>query len=171
MQYFDFYNIPVSFIIDEKKLRSLFLRKSKELHPDFHTLESEEKQQEILDLSTLNNEAYKVLSDKNKRMEYILKNMELVGEGVKNTVPQEFLLEMMDINEEIMELQFDYNENKHKHLLALVQQKEEALEEKGLTILAAFDSSNPETAIPIRDYYLEKKYLIRLRENVMQIKN
>ena len=59
MNYFEFYNIPVSFNVDKSALKRTFYANSKKSHPDFYTLESEEKQLEVLELSTLNNKAYK----------------------------------------------------------------------------------------------------------------
>ena len=70
---------------------------SKEYHPDFYANEDEAKQQEILELSTINNKAYLALSDAAKRLEYILKLHDLVSEGAKPQLPADFLMEMMDI--------------------------------------------------------------------------
>ena len=113
MNYFDFYEIPVSFLIDEAQLKLQFYEKSKKFHPDFYTLESEEKQQEVLQLSTLNNEAYKTLSDFDKRMKYILDLKGVLEEEGKNQIPQSLLMEMMDINENLMELEFDFDKTKY----------------------------------------------------------
>ena len=72
MNYFEFYKIPISFKVDEEGIKKQFYRYSKEYHPDFYTLESEEKQAEVLQLSTLNNEAYQTLSNQDRRMKYVL---------------------------------------------------------------------------------------------------
>ncbi len=58
MTYFEFYKIPLSFKVDKAALKRQFYALSKQYHPDFYTLASEEKQAEILELSTLNNKAY-----------------------------------------------------------------------------------------------------------------
>src|SRR5579883_1551452 len=78
MNYFEFYNIPESFDPDQAELKRTFYSLSKQYHPDFHANEDEAKQQEILELSTLNNKAYQTLSDPDKRLEYILKLHDLV---------------------------------------------------------------------------------------------
>ena len=62
MNYFDLYGIKESFNVDQALVKRKFYELSKLYHPDFYINESEEKQQEILDLSTLNNKAYQVLS-------------------------------------------------------------------------------------------------------------
>src|ERR1700712_951777 len=103
MNYFDFYGIPESFNPDQTALKKKFYQLSKQYHPDFYANEGDEKQQEILELSTLNNKAYQALSDPNKVLEYILRLHELVSEGAKPQLPGDFLMEMMDINERLME--------------------------------------------------------------------
>ncbi|HRD80271.1 MAG TPA: Fe-S protein assembly co-chaperone HscB, partial [Saprospiraceae bacterium] len=62
MNYFEFFRLPLSFQLDEEALRKAFYANSKKYHPDFYTLESEEKQTEILELSTINNQAYHTLA-------------------------------------------------------------------------------------------------------------
>src|ERR1700744_4949692 len=104
MNYFEFYGIPESFKLDEGLIKRKFYELSKEYHPDFHANEDDEAQQEILELSTLNNKAYQTLSSPAKRLEYILKLHDLVSEGAKPQLPADFLMEMMDINERLMEI-------------------------------------------------------------------
>ncbi|MEY3248664.1 MAG: Fe-S protein assembly co-chaperone HscB, partial [Bacteroidota bacterium] len=94
MNYFEFYDLPVSFHPDDDALRQQYYRKSRQYHPDFHTLSTVEHQEEMQDLSTLNNEAYKTLSDPDRRMRYILELHGLLGEADQSAqLPQAFLLE------------------------------------------------------------------------------
>src|ERR1700761_5230210 len=104
MNYFEFYGLHESFTLDDSLLKKKFYQLSKEYHPDFYANEDETKQQEILELSTLNNKAYQTLSDPAKRLEYILRLHNLVSEGAKPQLPSDFLMEMMDINERLMEV-------------------------------------------------------------------
>src|ERR1700744_5327861 len=104
INYFEFYGIPESFAPDEALLKKKFYQLSKEYHPDFYANEADEKQQEILELSTLNNKAFQALSDQYKRLEYILRTHNLLEEGAKPQLPADFLMEMMEINERLMEI-------------------------------------------------------------------
>src|SRR6201986_1790267 len=105
MNYFEFYGIQESFTPDAALLKKKFYELSKQYHPDFYANEDDAKQQEILELSTLNNKAYQTLSDPYKRLEYILKLHDLLNEGAKPQLPSDFLMEMMDINERLMEVE------------------------------------------------------------------
>src|ERR1700744_989440 len=103
INYFEFYAIPESFNPDQAALKKKFYELSKQYHPDFFANEDEAKQQEILELSTLNNKTYQTLSDPAKRLDYILRLHNLVADGAKPQLPADFLMEMMDINERLME--------------------------------------------------------------------
>jgi len=168
MNYFEFYNLAPSFYLDETLLRKAFLQNSKKYHPDFFTLESEEKQAEILSAATLNNEAYKILKDFDKRLHYILDLNNIIEDEGKNMVPQEFLMEMMDVNEALMELEFDFDPVKKAKLENQLSLLEESLLQSIESNLKNFNPAKPdlESLNKIKTYYFKKKYLIRLRDNL-----
>src|ERR1700759_5377347 len=104
INFFEFYDIPESFHPDVALLKKKFYDLSKQYHPDFYATDTDEKQQEILELSTINNKAWQTLSDPTKRLEYILRQHELLVDGAKPQLPTDFLMEMMDVNERLMEV-------------------------------------------------------------------
>lgn len=171
MNYFEFYNIPLAFNLDTEALRQLFLKFSKQYHPDFHTLESDEKQAEILELSTINNEAYKTLKDRDKRIKYILELKNLIGDQVKTDLPPDFLMEMMDVNERLMDLQFDYDAEAHEAIKAEIEGKEQELLQNIQPVLENYkDGSSPFSDLEaVRDFYLQNRYLLRLKENLQKL--
>src|SRR4051812_31482033 len=108
MNYFEFYGIPESFFPDEKTIKTKFYEYSRKYHPDFHATAGPEEQREILELSTLNTSAYKTLINAEVRLAYILKLNGLLEADAKNELPSGFLMEMMDLNERLMEQEFDF---------------------------------------------------------------
>ena len=168
MNYFEFFEIPVSFLLDESALKRAFYENSKKYHPDFYTLESDEKQLEVLEMSTLNNEAYKTLSDFDKRMKYILDIKGVLAEEGKNQIPQDFLMEMMDINENLMELEFDFDQNNYNKVQNELKSMESDLLKTIQSYLTNYDdsTSNEEELIAIKNYFLKKRYLLRIQENL-----
>ena len=168
MNYFEFYNLPISFQLDEVALKRTFYANSKRYHPDFFTLEDEEKQNEILELSTLNTQAYKTLSDFDRRMKYVLDLKGVLAEEGKNTLPQDFLMDMMDINEAIMELEFDYDEMTYQKVLTDGQNIDNQIFNEIQPIVENYqDGMTPQYDLEkVKNFYLKKRYLLRILENV-----
>jgi molecular chaperone HscB len=168
MNYFEFYNLPVSFLLDEAALKKTFYANSKRYHPDFFTLENEERQNEILELSTRNTQAYKTLSDFDRRMKYILELKGVMAEEGKNTLPQDFLMDMMDINEAIMELEFDFDEATYQKAINDAQNIENQLFEEIKPVIANYqDNATPPTDLEkVKIFFLKKRYLLRILENL-----
>lgn len=165
--YFSFYDLPVSFTLNEGVLKKKFYQKSRALHPDYYTHESEVKQEEILKQSAYNNDAYNTLKDKNKRIEYILRMYEVLKEEGNNKLDQMFLMEMMDINEALMELQMDPNEEAKKLLIKQIEDIESNLIKEVEPSLQAFDKDHDVGLLDnVLQYYLKKKYLLRIRDNL-----
>ena len=168
MNYFDFYNIPISFNVDAAALKKTFYSYSKKYHPDFYTLESEERQAEILELSTLNTQAYKTLSDAERRMKYVLELTGAMGEEGQNKLPQDFLGDMMDINEAIMDLEFDPNPEDVQRVRNDVQQFDNQLVTDIKPFLDNYQQgvSSTDALEKIKIFFLKKRYLLRIYENL-----
>ena len=168
MNYFEFYDLPISFLLDEGALKKTFYANSKRFHPDFFTIEGEEKQNEILELSTRNTQAYKTLSNVDSRMKYILELKGVMAEEGKNKLPQDFLMDMMDINEAIMELEFDFDETAYQKVLTDAQNIESQLFEEIKPILESYkeDVTAESDLEKVKIFYLKKRYLLRILENV-----
>ena len=167
--YFEFYNIPESFILDEKALKNKYYQLSREYHPDFYANEPQEKQNKILQLSTQNTNAYRTLSDKDLRMQYILKEHGLLEEG-KNELPSEFLMEMMELNEELMELEFDFDADKLHEIGEKSSGIVAQLDNDILPVLQRYPElhgvTKSEALEQVKTYYLKKKYLLRIQETL-----
>ncbi len=171
MNYFEFYGIPVSFLPDQDLLKRKFYEISRSFHPDFHTLASEEEQEIALEKATMNNRVFRVLSDFDQRLRYILDlHGKLRAEG-ENKVPEDFLMEMMDLNEGIMELEMEPSAEKKSELIRDIESlRQEALQsiEPMLTIEHVDDLREAEWTA-LTDYYLKSRYLHRLKANIEKL--
>ncbi|MDB5010406.1 MAG: Fe-S protein assembly co-chaperone HscB [Mucilaginibacter sp.] len=167
MNYFEFYSIPESFNPNQAELKKKFYQLSKQYHPDFYANEDETKQQEILELSTLNNKAYQTLSDPNKLLAYILRLHDLVFEGAKPQLPADFLMEMMEINERLMEAD---NAEEIGHITAEVLAIEGDMNEELHSLTKDYeqlnDTAKESRLNDIANIYFRQKYLLRIKESL-----
>jgi molecular chaperone HscB len=168
MNHFEFFGLPMAFKIDAAALRRAYLLNSKKYHPDYHTLADDAQQASMLELSTLNNEAYAVLNDDDARMRYLLEIHGLIGdESDQKALPQDFLMDMMDINEAIMDLQFDPDPVRYSQTLDQVNQLEAELFASISPILETWTSDAGADALqPVQKFFLKKRYLLRVIENL-----
>jgi len=170
MNYFELYNLPISFHPDQNLVKQQFYALSKKFHPDFYINESEEKQAEVLEFSTLNNKAFQVLKDPQKRLHYVLSIEGELIEGESYTLPQSFLLEMMDINEALMELSFDEDQAKLDEVKSQIAEVEVSLFDELEKLTNAFDGTSPEERSnllkSIKDIFYRNKYIARIKEKM-----
>ncbi|TWR31165.1 Fe-S protein assembly co-chaperone HscB [Mucilaginibacter pallidiroseus] len=167
MNYFEFYDIPESFLPDQTLIKKKFYALSKQYHPDFHANQDDERQQEILELSTLNNKAYQTLSNPNRVVEYVLREHDLINEGAKPQLPSNFLMEMMDINERIMEIEnmAQFGEISVE-VLAIESDMNYELHEL-IKDYSELDHTAQENRLnEIANIYYKQKYLLRIKESL-----
>ena len=164
MNYFELYEIPVSFLADEILIKQNYYANSKKYHPDFFINESEEKQAEVLHFSTLNNEAYRLLTDFDKRVAYILTLTGQITVAEKFVLPPDFLMEMMEFNEAWMDAE---DENAKQGIIHQIEQIKNELYApiKNYMEMDQIDSISQEAMLQIKSYYYKKKYLDRILED------
>jgi len=165
--YFQFFNLPEAFNIDLRILRSQYIANSKLYHPDFHTLSTQSEQDKVLEQSTINNEGWKTLKDPQKRIAHLLDIHNALPEEGQAKVPHEFLMEMMDINEALMELEFDPDPLIRDKVTQAIRDLEVQLNKEGQAAMNAWDEDHEESFLTIvQAYYLKMKYLQRIKEKV-----
>ncbi|WP_090882944.1 iron-sulfur cluster co-chaperone HscB C-terminal domain-containing protein [Pedobacter rhizosphaerae] len=169
--YFEFYHIPVAFNPDLNAIKLQFYANSKKYHPDFFANESDEKQQEVLELSTLNNKAYQVLTSPQRRLKYVLELLGIVETDEGYKLPQDFLMDMMDINEALMDLEFEPDAAKINQLKEDVAEIAKGLDHELEHLTQAYDTSNTDkesVLATIKDIFYRQKYVARIQEKLQQ---
>lgn len=170
MDYYTFFQLPHKLSLDTAELKQRFYANSKKYHPDFFTLDSEENQSMALEKSSLNNQAYKTLLDFDKRLKYFLElHDQLAAEG-ENQIPQDFLMEMMEFNEKLMELEFDFQQSDYDKIKADFEIIREQLKEEIIELESKLATAlkNDEWLI-LKNFYLKNQYLKRFAENLEKV--
>ncbi len=173
MNYFELYDLPITFNPDQALVKQRFYMLSKKYHPDFHINEDQQKQDEVLALSTLNNKAFQVLKDPQKCLYYILQLKNQLAEEDNYPLPQQFLMEMMDVNEALMDLEFEPDAAKIEVIKNQVMVLKQNLANELDRLTASYDlvSSADEKSVlvAIKDVYFRNKYIIRIQESIARI--
>ena len=168
--YFDFYSLPETFVPDANVIQTTYYRLSRQYHPDFHATKTSDEQAEMLRLSTLNTDAYRTLSDPDRRMAYILSQRGLLEEGKQEPLPPEFLMDVMDLNEQLMEQEIEPNPATRAAIEADVKALADTLDAGIQPLLAGYEGlpagHRPAELQQIRTYYLKKRYLLRIQQQV-----
>ena len=170
MNYFDFFELPERLRVDEDLLKKKFYQNSRKFHPDYYTLSDDSEQQEALRLSSINNEGYKVLLDFEKRVYHLLVINDQMQEEGSNEIPQDFLMEMMDVNEKLMELEFDFDPEQYDMLLKQCQSEEKKLrfeiEDLMEIEVTHYDEENWQN---LKAFYFKNQYIKRLKANLDKV--
>lgn len=154
--YFKFYGLDIRFDLDAAQLKNAYLEKSKLYHPDFYANDPKSYNTALM-ASAYNNQAYKTLNSEISRAAYLL---ELFKPGMESkTLPQDFLMEMLELNEAIDELNDD---NRYD-----IEDKIDDYRKNSLVALrqAAIASRWDE----LQMHMLEWKYLERLKDRLNAI--
>ncbi len=170
MNHFELFDLPIQFEIDTAALKRQYLKLSRQYHPDFHTDQDEAQQDEILSMSTAVNEAYNVLRSETKRTAYVLALLSDTADE-KEELPQSFLMEMMDINEEMMELQFGPDPQRVEKVKSDIQAIQQELDQDTNTLKRQFDQNQKDINLlsTIKTNHLKSKYIQRLIDKVKSL--
>lgn len=165
LDYFSFYQLPPTLVIDKALLRKAYLEINKRYHPDFF-INDPEGLQKALEICALNNQAYTTLSRLESRLAYYLQFHGVLNKEDVPSPEMDFLMEMMDLNESI-----DDAEGNADALLSLftqIQEEKQKLIQTVETLATQVVSSapSPDKLSLLLQCYLKINYLNRLLSRV-----
>ena len=164
MNYFELFEIPVSFKVDKGGLAQKYFALQKKYHPDFFTQSGEDEQAEVLEKSSAVNKAFKILQNPDETIKYTLQLKGLLQEEEKYQLPPAFLMEVMDINEALMDAKTEADQEKLAEFKHQVLNLENEIYEPVKAIIENFKDgiSTKEEMLQVKEYYFRKKYLNRI---------
>ena len=157
MNYFELFGISVSLKIDKSALAEKYFAIQKKYHPDFYAQGNEAEQAEALEQSAAANKALKIFKNEDETIKYVLQLKGLLEEEEKYQLPPEFLMEMMELNE-------DLSENSAQQVAAL----ETLLHSEVAPIIENYDDATITNVqlLQLKEYYYKKKYLHRILDRI-----
>lgn len=157
MNYFELFELPISLQIDKTKLAQKYFELQKKYHPDFFTNSTEHEQEQALEISAGLNKALKILKDQDQTIKYVLQLKCLLEEEEKYQLPPEFLMEMMELNEELT-----------PDSAKQIEELETVLYNEVAPIIENYNDATATTAdlLKLKEYYFKKKYLQRILDRL-----
>lgn len=157
MNYFELFEIPVSINIDKASISKRYVELQKKYHPDFFTQENEAEQEEALEKSSAINKAMKIFKSPEATLKYVLELKGLIADEEKHPLQPDFLMEVMELNENLSDDSADAVEQFEKKIYSEVSQLIENYNDKTIT---------KDGLLKLKEYYYKKKYLHRILERL-----
>ncbi len=161
MNYFQLYALPLSLQPDMALVKAKFYELSRQYHPDFHGQASEEEQAEILEKASQVNMAYKIFTHPDETLKYVLQLKGLLEEEEKYQLSPDFLMEMLDLNEQAMDVS---EQSDIDRLTQTIHQTQKEIYEPVAKIVANYQEgiTTEKELLQVKEYYYRKKYLDRI---------
>lgn len=167
MDYFELFGLDESLLVDQKAVLQRYFDLCKAWHPDKFTLADEQSKEKALEMTAEINQGKLMLSDAQRRLEYLLQKKGVIEAGEKHQLSPEFLGEMMEINEALLELSFEEDELKKD---AISKEVDQYIKKEYATVASLFDASSfapSQTEYDdLKNYYYRRKYLKRIIEKL-----
>jgi len=161
MNHFELYQIPISFKPDISLVKKRFYQLSREFHPDFFVSGTTEEKEHVLAISAQMNKAYQVFNNENDLIKYILMEKGLLQEEEKYQLSPQFLMEVMDINEFLMDAA---DQESKDSIRSQIESLQNTIYEPVKTIITNYQEgiSSEKELLQVKEYYYQKKYLDRI---------
>ena len=157
MNYFELFNIPVSVTVDKTSLAKKYFELQKKFHPDFFAQEDEVTQEDALEKTSELNKAFKIFKDRDATIQYLLKIKGLLQEEEKYPLPPDFLMEVMELNENLSEDSAvaiaDFEEDIYAAVSNIIEHYNDA-------------TASTQDLLRLKEYYYKKKYLQRILDRI-----
>ena len=168
VSFFELLGLPTQFTVNETELRQKYHVLSRQFHPDFFTNASESEKNIALEKTALLNLADQTLSNPKLRLKHLLEINGQLPPNEKYQLPASFLGDMMELNEAIMELEFNPDTKNVAEINETINNLTENLNSEAQTALNTFDNT-AETAhfLPfLKQFYYKQQYLLRIQESL-----
>ena len=115
------------------------------------------------------NKGFKTLKDPDDTIKYVLEIKGLLKEEEKYELPPDFLMEMMELNEALMDDDILNMEEVETKIFQL--QKSLYTEVQNIIESYSEDTTTEAQLLQVKDYYYKKKYLKRILERLDGMRN
>ena len=166
MNYFEIFGIPIQLKIDKNELPKKYFELSRKFHPDFYANSTPSEQQKALEITASLNKAFKTFQNRDETIKYVLQLKGLLQEEEKYQLPPEFLMEVLEINEKLMDVADD--PELKLNLQSAIDNLQAEIYEPIKEIIEHYNEgiTTEEELLQVKAYYYKKKYLYRIQQQL-----
>ena len=166
MNYFEIFGLPVQLKVDKTELPKRFFELSRKFHPDFYVNTTPSEQHRALEITANLNKAFKTFQNPDETIKYVLQLKGLLEEEEKYQLPPDFLMEVLEINEKVMDAEDD--PNLKLHLQSAIDNLQTDIHEPVKEIIEHYQDgiTTEKELLQVKEYYYKKKYLTRIRKEL-----
>jgi molecular chaperone HscB len=166
MNYFEIFGLPVQLKVDKNELPKKYFDLSRKFHPDFFAIATPAEQQRALEITANLNKAFKTFQNPDETIKYVLQLKGLLEEEEKFQLPPAFLMEVLEINEQLMDAA-DNPEIK-LNLQSAIDNLQTEIYEPAKEIIEHYQDgiTTEKELLQVKEYYYKKKYLRRIQQQL-----
>ena len=166
MNYFELFGLPVQLNVDKTYLPKRFFELNRKFHPDFYANATPSEKEKALEITANLNKAFKTFQNEDDTLRYVLQLKGLLEEEEKYQLPPDFLMEVLEINEQVMDAEDDAN--LRTNLLFAIDKLQSSIYDPVRNIIENYqdDSTSEKELLEVKEYYYKKKYLTRIRKEL-----
>lgn len=166
MNYFEIFGLPIQLKVDKTDLPRKFFELSRKFHPDFYANATPAEKEKALDITANLNKAFKTFQHEDDIIKYVLQLKGLLEEEEKYQLPPDFLMEVLEINEKLMDAEDD--PNLKSHLQSAIDSLQSEIYDPVKNIIENYRDgvTTEKDLLQVKQYYYKKKYLTRIRKEL-----
>ena len=167
MNYFEIFGLPVRLKLDKTDLPKKFFELSRQFHPDFYANATPSEKEKALEITANLNKAFKTFQNEDDIIKYVLQLKGLLEEEEKYQLPPDFLMEVLEINEKVMDAEDD--PNLKLHLQSAIDKLQSEIYEPVKEIIGNYQDgvTTEKELLQVKEYYYKKKYLTRIQKELV----
>lgn len=152
--------------VDKSELPKKYFELSRKFHPDFFVNATPAEQLQALEITASLNKAFKTFQNPDETIKYVLQFKGLLEEEEKYQLPPDFLAEVLDINEQLMDA--SDNPEIKVNLQSAIDNLQAEIYEPVKKIIEYYQEgvTTEKELLQVKEYYYKKKYLHRLQEQM-----
>ena len=166
MNYFEIFGLPIQLKVEKSDLPKRFFELSRKFHPDFYAHATPSEQEQALEITANLNKAFKTFQDPDSTIKYVLQLKGLLEEEEKYQLPPDFLMEVLEINEKLMDPSDD--EEIKLNLQSTVDNLQSTIYAPVKEIIENYKDgiTTEKELLQVKEYYYKKKYLHRIQKEL-----